>query len=447
MTVKTNERGADRMGHVIEDVQPHGVAYRRGIRAGDELLAINGEEIIDEIDYQALSSRSRLDLLIRKADGTEATVRVIKARDAGLGLRLADTMACTPRPCRNKCVFCFIDQMPPNMRKSLYVKDDDWRLSLMMGNYITLTNVDDREFDRILRRKASPLYISVHATDPDVRARMMRNPNARLIMDRLHRLAGAGLRFHCQIVLCPGYNDGPVLKKTLADLAALYPAAQSAALVPVGLTKFREHLASLVPYDREKARAVLTFAHAFQQRMLKEAGTRFVFPSDEMYLIAGEKLPPEEAYEGYPQLENGVGLLRRFENALRDAAAAGGLPVRPRRVLIPCGKSIAPVMRRWVSQYGPAGVQADVRPIRNTFFGETVTVTGLITGGDLKEQLRDADADEILLCGNTLRAEGDLFLDDMPLTELRSALKIPLTLVPNDGASLFAALCGADPHP
>ncbi|MBR1585032.1 MAG: DUF512 domain-containing protein [Clostridia bacterium] len=432
------------MAHLIEAVQPHGVAYRRGLRAGDALIAINGEEILDEIDYQALINRSKLDILVRRADGKEETVRIIKAREAGLGLQLADTLACTPRQCKNKCVFCFIDQMPPGMRETLYVKDDDWRLSLMMGNYITLTNVDDREFDRIIRRKASPLYISIHATDPEVRVRMMKNPNARFIMDRLNRLAAAGLHFHCQIVLCPGYNDGEVLKKTLNDLAALYPAAQSAALVPVGLTKFRERLAHVEPFDREKARAVLQYAHAFQQKMLREIGTRFVFPSDELVLIGGEELPAEEEYEGYPQLENGVGLLRKFENGLREAANACDLPVRPRRVLIPCGKSIAPVMRRWVDTYGPREVQVTVQPIRNTFFGETVTVTGLITGGDLKEQLSGVDADEILLCGNTLRAEGDLFLDDMPLAELRKALKIPITLVPNDGPSLIRALCGAD---
>lgn len=430
------------MAHVIEYVQPHGVAYRRGIRAGDSLVAINGEEIIDEIDYQALTSRVKLDLLIRGADGSEKTVRIIKAKDAPLGLRLADTLACTPRPCKNKCVFCFIDQMPPGMRKTLYVKDDDWRLSLMMGNYITLTNVDEKEFDRIIRRKASPLYISVHATDPNVRVRMMTNPNARFIMDRLRRLRDAGLHFHCQIVLCPGYNDGAVLEKTLNDLAALWPAAQSAALVPVGLTRFRERLAHVEPFDAEGARKVLAFAHEFQRRMLTAHGTRFVFPSDEMYLIAGEELPGEAEYEGYPQLENGVGLLRKFENALADAAKTVEGEPTPRRVLIPCGKSIAPVMRRWMAQYAPPGVEVTVQAIRNTFFGESVTVTGLITGGDLIAQLRDADADEILLCGNTLRAEGDLFLDDVSLADVRAALKPPLTVVPNTGADLYRALLG-----
>ena len=227
------------MAHLIVEADPHGVGYRRGLRAGDSLIAINGEPIIDEIDYQAFCSRSKLDILVQRADGRQENVRVIKAKESPMGLQLADTVACKPRSCRNKCIFCFIDQMPPGMRPSLYVKDDDWRLSMMMGNYVTLTNVDEQEFQRIIRRKASPLYISVHTTNPELRVRMMHNKNARFIMDRLHRLADAGLHFHCQIVLCPGYNDGDELRRTLTDLSALYPAAQSAALVPVGLTKFR----------------------------------------------------------------------------------------------------------------------------------------------------------------------------------------------------------------
>ncbi len=430
------------MAHEIVAVQPHGVAYRRGLRVGDSIIAINGEPILDEIDYQALTNRAKLDILVRRADGREETVRIIKARETGLGLQLADTLACTPYPCKNKCVFCFIDQMPPGMRKTLYVKDDDWRLSLMMGNYITLTNVDEQEFQRIIKRKASPLYISVHTTDPDLRVRMMKNPNARFIMDRLHALADAGLHFHCQIVLCPGYNDGDALKKTLTDLSALYPAAQSAALVPVGLTRFREGLADVKPFNRESAKAVMDIAYEFQTKLLDSIGTRFVFPSDEMVLIAGEKLPTEEEYEGYPQIENGVGLLRKFENGLAAAAAENTSPAVHRRVRIPCGTSIAPVMREWVEKYGPEGVQATVQPIRNTFFGETVTVTGLITGGDLISQLKDADEDEILICSNTLREEGDLFLDDVPLGTVRAALKPKVTVVPNTGADLFRALLG-----
>lgn len=430
------------MEHLIVGVLPHGVAYRRGIRTGDAILSINGEELIDQIDYEALCNKVKLDIRLRRADGSEETVRIVKAKEAPLGLEMAQTLACTPRTCRNKCVFCFIDQMPPGMRKTLYVKDDDWRLSLMMGNYVTLTNVDENEFQRILRRKASPLYISVHTTDPALRRRMMNNKNAGELMERLNRLREAGLHFHCQIVLCPGYNDGEALKKTLTDLAALWPAAQSAALVPVGLTKYREGLEPLVPFQRDTAGAVMAIARDFQEKCLMEMGTRFVFPSDEMVLLAGEELPPEEAYEGYPQIENGVGLLRLFEEDLKFAAEENTKEAHPRRVALPCGVSLAPVLEKWMQAYAPAGVQIKVIPVRNTFFGESVTVTGLLTGGDLKAALEQTEADEILLCSNTLRSEGDLFLDDTSLADLRSALPCPLTVIPNQGSALFQALLG-----
>lgn len=430
------------MEHQILDVHPKSVAWRHGIRPGDVLLSINGEPLIDQIDYEALTGRSRLDILLRRADGREEHIQFLKPREAPLGLTMADTLACTPRACRNKCVFCFIDQMPPGMRKTLYVKDDDWRLSLMMGNYVTLTNVDEQEFDRILRRKASPLYISIHATDPALRAQMMNNKNAGQIMDRLRRLRDAGLRFHCQIVLCPGLNDGDALRRTLTDLSALWPAAASAALVPVGLTKFREGLTPLTPFTREEARAVMAIAKEFQQKCLAEKGTRFVFPADEMVLLAGEPLPSQEEYEGYPQIENGVGLLRLFEEDLKAAAAEAPCPALPRRVIIPCGVSVAPVMTEWMEKYAPKGTEIKVLPIRNTFFGETVTVTGLLTGGDLKAKLQDVQADEILLCSDTLRSQGDVFLDDMPLETLRAALPCKLTVVPNQGAALYNALLG-----
>ncbi|MBO2517193.1 MAG: radical SAM protein [Clostridiales bacterium] len=430
------------MVHVIDEVSPRSVAYRWGVRPGDELISICGEELIDDIDYQALSSRSRVDLLIRR-NGTEKNIQILKSREAPLGLKIS-SLQCTPRTCRNKCVFCFIDQMPEGMRRTLYVKDDDWRMSLMMGNYITLTNVDDAEFERIIRRKASPLYISVHATDPETRVKMMRNPNAAHIMERLNRLKDAGISFHCQIVLCPALNDGDALENTLKDLSALWPAARSAALVPVGLTKHRDGLYPLKPYDRESASKVIAQAERWQKIMLEKAGTRFVYPSDEMYCVSGKELPADEEYEGYPQIENGVGLLRRFENALREEKEQNTSPARKRRVMIPCGTSVAPVMAGWMKDYAPEGVEVTVRPVRNTFFGETVTVTGLLTGGDLRDQLQDAAeyADEILLCSSTLRAEGDLFLDDMSLEQLKEALPIPLTVVENRGGDLYRALLG-----
>ena len=435
------------MAHLIEEVQPHGVAYRRGIRAGDSLVAINGEPILDEIDYQALTNRQKLDVLIRHPDGTEETVRIIKAREAKLGLKIADTLACRPYPCKNKCVFCFIDQMPSGMRDTLYVKDDDWRLSMMMGNFITLTNVDDREFDRILRRHASPLYISVHATDPDVRVKMMKNPNARFLMDRLNAFRDHGIKFHCQIVLCPGYNDGAVLDDTLRTLTGLYPAAQSAALVPVGLTKYREGLEKLSPYNREQAKKVLEICRRWQDACLDRFGTRFVFPSDEMLCIAGEELPEEAYYENYPQIENGVGLMRKFLNGFIAASGSDPRPARPRRVLIPCGVSIAPYMQQWIDRWGPKGVSVRVQPIRNRFFGETVTVTGLLTGQDILSQLDRENTDEVILCNVTLREGRDLFLDDMTLDSFRAALKIPLTLCDNRGGALYEALLGIKEQP
>ena len=430
------------MEHRIEFVQPHGIAWRRGVRPGDTLLQMNGEQVIDHIDYQALSSRQKVDLLIRTQDGEEKNVRIIKAKGAPLGITLSDTACVSPRTCHNKCIFCFIDQMPPGMRETLYVKDDDWRFSLMMGNYVTLTNVDDQEFDRILRRKASPLYISVHTTDPALRCRMMNNRFAGNIMERLQRLKEAGLQFHCQIVLCPGWNDGDALEKTLSDLYALSPNAASVALVPVGLTKFREGLADVKPFNRETALAVLHIADRFQAKALAETGTRFVFPSDEMLLIAGREIPPEDAYEGYPQIENGVGLVRKTEEALKSAADENQLPAVKRSIVIPCGTSIAPVMETWMEKYAPEGVDITVLPVKNTFFGETVTVTGLLTGGDLINALKDRTEDEALLCQNTLREEGDLFLDDTSLETLRLSIPMKLTITPNDGASLYRALLG-----
>ena len=430
------------MEHRIEFVQPHGIAWRRGVRPGDTLLQMNGEQVIDHIDYQALSSRQKVDLLIRTQDGEEKNVRIIKAKGAPLGITLSDTACVSPRTCHNKCIFCFIDQMPPGMRETLYVKDDDWRFSLMMGNYVTLTNVDDQEFERILRRKASPLYISVHTTDPALRCRMMNNRFAGNIMERLQRLKEAGLQFHCQIVLCPGWNDGDALEKTLSDLYALSPNAASVALVPVGLTKFREGLADVKPFNRETALAVLHIADRFQAKALAETGTRFVFPSDEMLLIAGREIPPEDAYEGYPQIENGVGLVRKTEEALKSAADENQLPAVKRSIVIPCGTSIAPVMETWMEKYAPEGVDITVLPVKNTFFGETVTVTGLLTGGDLINALKDRTEDEALLCQNTLREEGDLFLDDTSLETLRLSIPMKLTITPNDGASLYRALLG-----
>ena len=430
------------MAHKIVSVDPDGIGSLSGLRAGDEIIAINGEEVIDEIDYQALTANSRLAIDIRRADGSRHTVHVHKEDWEGLGLHMADTMICTPRVCKNNCVFCFVAQMPKGMRPSLYVKDDDWRMSLMMGNFITLTNVDDREFDRILRRRASPLYISVHTTNMALRKKMLRNPDADRLMDRLRQMKDAGLKFHCQVVLCPGWNDGSELERTLKDLIALYPATRSVALVPVGLTRFREKLTHLDTYDAAGAAQVLDTAEIYRRDCLEKLGTRLIFPADEFYCLSGRPVPPDAAYEDYCQLENGVGMLRQFEDDMAFAAGEPHRAARPRRVTLACGSSISPFMRQCLKKYAPDGVDWEVRTILNDFFGRTVTVTGLLTGQDLSRQLKDVQTDEILLSGGTVRNEGDLFLDDMSVAELRAALPAPLTLVHGGGDVLFDALLG-----
>ena len=432
------------MASIVTHVQPGSIAASLGLKAGDVIERIAGEEVIDQIDYQALTAQERFDISMRRGD-TSFTLHVRKEDWEPLGLTLDQSIVSRPRACHNHCIFCFIDQMPPGMRDTLYVKDDDWRLSLMMGNFVTMTNISDSEFDRIIRRKVSPLYVSVHATDPEVRTRMMRNPRSGEIMDRLRQLAQHGIRFHCQLVLCPGWNDGEVLMRSIEDLASLAPAACSVALVPVGLTKYRDGLDVIRPYDRESALALIRSIEPLQQRFLRELDTRFVFASDEFYCLSGLPLPEDEEYEDYPQIENGVGMLRMFETDLRFAAEDEPVEATPpRHLIIACGTSIAAQMQRWCDQYAPRGTTVTVQPIINHFFGESVTVTGLITGGDLISQLRDVKCDEILICRNMLRNEGDLFLDNVSLEDARSALPAPLRIVENTGEGFWRAISGLE---
>ncbi|MCL1964844.1 MAG: DUF512 domain-containing protein [Firmicutes bacterium] len=430
------------MAHRVAAVEHGGVAEACGIEPGDLLWAINGESVLDQIDYQFLTAGERLVLTLEDSCGTGEII-ITKDADEPLGLTLEDSFMSRPRACANRCVFCFIDQMPPGLRETLYVKDDDWRLSLMMGNYITLTNLSEKEFDRIIARRASPLYLSIHAMDGAVRGRMMGNTQAAGIRAQLQRLKDAGLFFHCQIVLCPGLNDGPVLDDTLEALAALMPAARSAALVPVGLTRYREGLAALTPFDRESAGSLLETAHAWQRKFLAAHGTRFIFPADEFYCLSGAPLPPDEAYETYPQLENGVGLLRSFENEFsfayryRDEAES-----KPRRVLVATGVSAAPFLRALLDDHPLDGIAVEIRAVENRFFGPSVTVAGLLTGQDLLHALKGAAADEILISQAMLRREDSLFLDDMPLQALSEALALPVHAIACDGAEFLDALCG-----
>ena len=435
------------MEHEITGVEAGSVAASHGVRVGDRLLAMNGEPVADQIDYQAHSAATSLTLALRRADGREETVSIRKEDWQPLGLTFGDSMTLSPRTCRNRCVFCFIDQMRPGSRDSLYVKDDDWRFSLMMGNFVTLTNVSEAEFGRIIARHASPLYVSVHATDPALRCRMMNNRFAGDILARLTRLRDAGIRFHCQIVCCPGLNDGEQLMRTLGDLRALAPATRSIAVVPVGLTRFREGLTPLKLFDAESARSLLAMLRPFQEDCLRTLGTRLVFASDEFYCIAGEPVPPFDWYEDFPQIENGVGLLAQLEDGFRQAAGSDtdtGDDGPPRTLVSVTGVSAAPHIRRLTAQYAPKNAAVRVATIRNFYFGESITVTGLLTGGDTLDQLTPellAGADAVLISATMLRHERDLFLDNMTLAEFESQLPVPVRIV-TDGYDFYEALRG-----
>jgi len=432
------------MKRIITQVEAGSVAERHGLLPGDGLLSIDGESLLDEIDYQALTFPGRITLLVKRATGREERLTLRKQDGEPLGLRLDESMALSPRTCGNQCVFCFIDQLPPGLRQSLYMKDDDWRYSLMMGNYVSLTNVDEAEFQRMIKRRASPLYISVHATDPALRRRMMNNPFAGELMSRLRRLKDAGLCFHCQVVVCPGYNDGDALFQTLLDIQSLAPAAVSVALVPVGLTKWRRGLAKLRPMDGKGARKLLEDIAPFQETCRKTLGATFVFPSDEILCLAGADIPPEDWYEHYPQIENGVGLLRQLESEIEEAGQARGFdPGMPGTIALATGVCAAPHMARLAERFAPAGATVQVLPIVNRFFGETVTVAGLVTGGDILAQLPEKlTADRLLIPACMLRHEGDRFLDDMTLEAFQNRCPLPVKVVGTSGQALYDALRG-----
>ena len=427
------------MSHLIVSVDSGSPAARAGIRPGDRLARIDGVNVVDFIDYQALSARRRLTVrVLREGQAVDFAVR--KAEYAPLGLNFQTPMMSGTRLCCNKCLFCFVDQLPPCARESMRVKDDDWRMSLMMGNYVTLTNVSDAELERIVARHCSPLYISVHCTDPDLRAHVLGTPRARRLMGQLQRLSDGGVEFHCQCVLCPGINDGEALDRTIRELSAL-SGARSLALVPVGLTGHREGLTALRPYRPDEARAVVALAEAWRERLLKSRGTRFVFPSDEFYLKADWPIPPDETYEDYGQIDDGVGLLRLLDTEYQ--AAWRQLPEAMRRrtdggakLAIACGKSAADFIRQMLQDYPVSGANISVYGLENTYFGPTVTVSGLITGGDLTRQMAGVDCQAVMITTVMLRDDA-VFLDNMTLDEAVRRLGKPICPVGRRGEDLL----------
>ena len=431
---------------VIRSVDRGSSAQRAGVRPGETLTHVDGRPIVEVLDYKFYTYDPRLVLTLAGPDGKSRTVKVRKGEGEDLGLNFEIYLMDSARSCANRCIFCFVDQMPPGMRETLYFKDDDARLSFLMGNYITLTNLSRREIQRIAGLHISPINISVHATDPAVRARLLNHPRAGECLSIMERFAGAGITMNCQVVACPGINDGAVLARTMEDLAALWPAVSSVAVVPVGVTKFRAGLTPIAPYTAEGAAAVLDQVEAFGQASLAERGTRLVWCSDEFYLLAGRPLPDKPYYEEMAQLENGVGMLRLLTSqaamALEDAEGTE----TPTPFSIATGVSAAPFLEEIVDMARKkcGNIRGTVYPVVNRFFGETITVSGLVTGRDLIEQLRGRDLGErLLIPANMLRAGERVFLDDVTVEQVEEALGVPVTAVDAEsGFDLADAILG-----
>ncbi len=443
VALQRDARGASDMVR-IKGVEAGSRAFRAGIRSGDRLISINGHEIGDILDYRFFETERELRLLLER-EGREYSLELVKPRYAGLGLEFDSYLMDRERSCRNKCVFCFIDQLPKGMRETLYFKDDDDRLSFLFGNYITLTNIDDREVERILEMHISPINISVHTMEPGLRCRMMGNRFAGESLRHLYRLAEGGIQLNCQIVLCPGLNDGGALDFTLKELCGLKGSLQSVACVPVGLTRYREGLYPLEPFDRESAGAALEIIEGWGERCKRERGARTVYASDELYILSGRELPPLEFYEDFPQIENGVGMLRDLEDGFLWALEeAGDVELEgPRHVTIPTGECGYDFLNKMLDVLRDRchNLSIDLVPIKNEFFGGTVNVTGLLTGRDICAQLEGRElGDQVLIANNMLRSGEDVFLDDMTLLELSKSLGVPAARVGSSGADLLSAL-------
>ena len=434
------------MAVTIRGVESGSPAARAKIRAGEELLAINGQEIVDVLDYRFYMMDKRLELTLRSGAG-ERKVSVKKGEYEELGLTFDTYLMDRERSCRNQCIFCFIDQMPPGMRETLYFKDDDARLSFLYGNYITLTNLTEHDIERTIRMKISPVNISVHTTNPELRCKMMHNRFAGESLSILRRLADGGIAMNAQLVLCPGINDGEELERSMRDLAEYLPALRTVSCVPVGLTKYRDGLYPLRPYTKEEAAAVVAQVEAFGDKMKARHGTRVFYASDEFYLKAGLPLHGGDFYEDYGQLENGVGMLTLQREQFRDALPFFEPDGRKRNFSIATGVAAAPFLQKLVDEARETwhNLNGKVYPIVNDFFGHEITVAGLITGQDLIAQLRGKDlGDELLLPDVLLKFHEDVFLDDVTLSEVQEALGVPITMAGSDGYELLRCMLGEE---
>ena len=431
----------------IFDVTTGSHADKAGIKKGETLLSINSNEIVDVLDYRFYQVNRKLTLEVEDEDKNVRTIEMTKGEYEEIGLEFETYLMDKQHSCRNKCIFCFIDQLPKGMRESLYFKDDDSRLSFLFGNYITLTNITEHEIDRIIKMHISPINVSVHTTNPELRCKMMNNRFAGDTLKYLKRFADAGITLNCQIVSCPGINDGDELVRTLTDLENL--GVNMTAIVPVGLTRYRENLYPLVPYNKETAGQTIDIIEKMGDECVKKHGRRIFFPGDEFYLLAERELPSPEFYEDFSALEDGIGMIAYLTDdvgwKLEELDADESLC---HKVTIACGEGVFPYMKRIMSMINEKfpNITINTRAIKNNFFGGGINVSGLVTGGDLIDQLRDDDlGDRLLIPSSMLRFENDLFLDDVSTDDVERELNITLIPINNNGNDLVeAVIAGKD---
>ena len=432
----------------ISGVEPGSPASHIRVHPGDQLLTINGQENEDVLDYRFYMLEPKLRLTIQDEDGKIRTALIRKDEYEEPGLLFDTYLMDKQRTCRNKCVFCFIDQMPPGMRESLYFKDDDARMSFLYGNYITLTNLSEHDIQRTIRMKISPINVSVHTTNPELRCKMMNNRFAGEALKIMDRFAEAGIAMNAQLVLCPGLNDGPELERSLRDLSKLIPALKTVSCVPVGLTKYRDGLYPLRSYEPEEAAAVIDTIDRFADEQFEKTGSRVFYASDEFYLEAHRELPDNAFYGDYSQLENGVGMLTLQREQFRDAFAFFDEDDRVRKVTLATGTAAAPFLQKLVDEASERwhNLSGTVVAIQNDFFGRSITVAGLVTGQDLITQLKSRDlGEEVLIPDVMLRYHEDVFLDDVTLPQAEEALGVPIQVVPTaDGYDLLRCLLGEE---
>lgn len=422
--------------HIVKSLMPGGIGEELGIEPGDKLLAINGNEIQDVFDYYYYEESEQLLLLIEKPDGEEWELEIEKDEDESLGIEFDQSLMDEYRSCRNKCMFCFIDQMPKGMRETLYFKDDDSRLSFLQGNYITLTNMSDHDVERIVKYRLEPINISFQTTNPELRCKMLHNRFAGEALKKVDILYRGQIEMNGQIVLCKGVNDGEELERTIRDLTGYLPYLKSVSIVPVGLTKYRDGLYPLEPFTKEDAREVLSVIHRWQEKIYQEHGIHMIHAGDEWYVLAEEEVPEEARYDGYLQLENGVGMMRLLFNEVQEALSAVTGDGRQREISLATGRLMYPYIGKILEEIRKKfpNITTHLYAIRNDFFGERITVSGLITGQDLTGQLKGQPLGErLLLPCNMLKIGEPVFLDDFTLEEVENSLQVKTDIVKSSG--------------